>query len=148
MPGQARLTKLRETDRLIAAIVVASAVASAMLVLRVTDAKIIAGAFGAAGLLIAALMLAFRHLHPPEVKVDSGVDWSLVRTAADQDNVALAITDRSGRLVCANPAHEVLFGSSATPPGSSRTRALMLCVSAPPPRPLSATVAARTLMPA
>ena len=117
MPGQARLTKLRETDRLIAAIVVASAVASAMLVLRVTDAKIIAGAFGAAGLLIAALMLAFRHLHPPEVKVDSGVDWSLVRTAADQDNVALAITDRSGRLVCANPAHEVLFGSSATPPG-------------------------------
>ncbi len=117
MPGQARLTKLRETDRLIAAIVVASAVASAMLVLRVTDAKIIAGAFGAAGLLIAALMLAFRHLHPPEVKVDSGVDWSLVRTAADQDNVALAITDRSGRLVCANPAHEALFGSSATPPG-------------------------------
>ena len=117
MPGQARFGKLRDTDRLIGVAVVASAVVSALLILRVTDKPVIAAAFGAAGLIGAALILALRHLYPREVKVDRGIDWSLVRMAADQNDVAVAITDRSGRIVCANPAHEVMFGGTAAPPG-------------------------------
>ncbi len=116
MVERVRLGKIRDTDRLMVAIVVTSAVASALLVLRVTDKPLIATGFAAAGLLIAALLLVFRHLYPPQADVEGGIDWSLVRTAADQDDVALAITDRSGRIVCANPAYDALFGSAATPP--------------------------------
>ena len=117
MVERVRLGKMGDSDRLVVAIVVTSAVASALLVLRVTDKPLIATGFAAAGLLIAALLLVFRHLYPPQTKVERGIDWSLVRTAADQDDVALAITDRSGRIVCANPAYDALFGSVATPPG-------------------------------
>ena len=111
-----RFVKARDADRMIGLAVVASAVLSALLVLRVTDKPVIAAAFVAAGILGAALILALRHLYPRETKVEHGTDWSLVRTAADQNEVAIAITDRSGRIVCANSAHEAMFGSAATPP--------------------------------
>ncbi len=117
MAGEARRLKLGDTDRFIALAVIATAVVSALLILRVTDKPVIAAAFGAAGMLIGALMLAFRQLYPQQARVERGVDWSLVRVAADQDVFAIAITDRGGRLVCANPAHESLFGGTATPPG-------------------------------
>ena len=117
MAEQGHRVAYKDADRLIAIIVVVSAVASAMLVLRVTDAKVIAGSFGAAGLMIAALLLAFRHLYPRETRVERGIDWSLVRMAADQNDVAIAITDRGGRIVCANPALDAMFGGTATPPG-------------------------------
>jgi two-component system, cell cycle sensor histidine kinase and response regulator CckA len=117
MAGETRHLKLGDTDKLITLAVIASAVVSALLILRVTDKPVIAAAFGAAGMLLAALMLAFRQLYPQQARVERGVDWSLVRTAADQDSFAIAITDRGGRLVCANPAHEILFGGTATPPG-------------------------------
>ena len=75
----------------------------------------------AAGLALVALAIwTFTRSKPISVsvtKVERGVDWSLVRTAADQNDVAIAITDRSGRIVCANSAHETMFGISATPPG-------------------------------
>ncbi len=117
MADTLRGRRARDSDRLITAIVVVSAVASAMLILRVTDAKVIAAAFGAAGLMLGALLLAVRHAFPPQSLVETSVDWSLVRIAADQDGVAVAITDRSGRIVCANAAHDAIFGSTATPPG-------------------------------
>ena len=117
MAERSRLGRLRDTDRLIGIAVVASAVVSALLILRVTDKPVIAAAFVAAGLIGAASMLAYRHLYPREAKVDRGIDWSLVRMAADQNDVAVAITDRSGRIVCANPAHEAMFGGTAAPPG-------------------------------
>ncbi len=117
MADPARVLQKRDGDRLIAGAVIGSAVVSVLLILRVTDKPMIAAGFGAAALLIAAFMLAFRHLYPRETRVERGIDWALVRAAADQDDVALAITDRSGRIVCANPAHEAMFGGTATPPG-------------------------------
>ncbi|HSQ96986.1 MAG TPA: response regulator [Croceibacterium sp.] len=43
-------------------------------------------------------------------------DWSVTVTAIEQSGVAVAITDRANRLVCANAAFELWFGSSNAPP--------------------------------
>ena len=107
----------RDGERLVAVVVVGSAVLSALLINRVTDKPALAAGFAAAAIIVAALMLAYRQIFPPARKADRTVDWSLVRIAADNDGIAVAITDRSGRLVCVNPAHEMLFGGTATPPG-------------------------------
>jgi two-component system, cell cycle sensor histidine kinase and response regulator CckA len=48
---------------------------------------------------------------------DMGQDWTLMRDIADQDGAALAVTDRAGRMVCANSLYSSWFPNSAVPPG-------------------------------
>lgn len=43
-------------------------------------------------------------------------DWSVTVAAMDRSDAALAITDRAGRLVCANPLYEQWFGVAHAPP--------------------------------
>ena len=43
-------------------------------------------------------------------------DWSVTQAAIDRPDAAVAITDRAGRLVCANPKFEAWFGAQAAPP--------------------------------
>ena len=43
-------------------------------------------------------------------------DWSVTVTAIEHSGIAVAITDRANRLVCANAAFELWFGSSNPPP--------------------------------
>jgi two-component system cell cycle sensor histidine kinase/response regulator CckA len=43
-------------------------------------------------------------------------DWSVTVSAIEQPGMAVAITDRANRLVCANAAFELWFGSSNAPP--------------------------------
>ncbi|MBS0481137.1 MAG: response regulator [Proteobacteria bacterium] len=43
-------------------------------------------------------------------------DWSVTVTAIDRADAAVAITDRAGRLVCANARHEEWFGIAHAPP--------------------------------
>ena len=43
-------------------------------------------------------------------------DWSVTVAAIDRADVAVAITDRAGRLVCANPLYETWFGAAHSPP--------------------------------
>jgi two-component system, cell cycle sensor histidine kinase and response regulator CckA len=112
-----RLVRAHNADRVVAGVVIASAVASSLLILRVTDKPILAAAFAAAALVVAALMLVFRYAFPAELRSERGIDWSLVRAAGENERVTLAVTDRSGRLVCANERHEALFGGPAVPPG-------------------------------
>ncbi len=44
-------------------------------------------------------------------------DMMLLRDVADQDGIGLAITDRAGRMVCANALYGSWFPNSAVPPG-------------------------------
>ncbi len=44
-------------------------------------------------------------------------DWSVTVAAMDQPDHALAITDRAGRLVCANAHYDLWFGADYAPPG-------------------------------
>ncbi|PKP97561.1 MAG: hybrid sensor histidine kinase/response regulator, partial [Alphaproteobacteria bacterium HGW-Alphaproteobacteria-13] len=44
-------------------------------------------------------------------------DWAMLRQAVDHDDVAIAVTDRAGRLVCANDLFATWMGGFVTPPG-------------------------------
>ena len=43
-------------------------------------------------------------------------DWAVTRMVADQSDIGLAITDRAGRLVCANELFTKWFNGPAIPP--------------------------------
>ena len=43
-------------------------------------------------------------------------DWSVTVAAIDRSDVAVAVTDRAGRLVCANPRYEQWFTPAYAPP--------------------------------
>jgi two-component system cell cycle sensor histidine kinase/response regulator CckA len=43
-------------------------------------------------------------------------DWSVTVAAIERPDLAIAVTDRAGRLVCANPRYEEWFGTASAPP--------------------------------
>jgi two-component system, cell cycle sensor histidine kinase and response regulator CckA len=92
------------------------AMATAALLLWAVGDVVIAAGFSAMVMAAAALMLFMRRIYPPVVAARLDYDWSLVRDAADNDDAAIAITDRAGRLVCANSLHESWFGGPVAPP--------------------------------
>ncbi len=72
-----------------------------------------------AGLAIAAggTLLA-RRLFPKAAAGEAALpDWTMLRVAVNHDDVAVAVTDRGGRLVCANDLFATWFGGFVTPPG-------------------------------
>ena len=106
-----------------------SALFSAWLVWKVTQSLPLMAGFLGAGVLSGAVLFALRSRHHQSAPVTADVnDWSLVRAVSDSDLVALAITDRRGRLVCANDLYCTWFGGAVTPPNLSddpRTIALL-----------------------
>jgi two-component system, cell cycle sensor histidine kinase and response regulator CckA len=104
------------SERHILLIVGAAALASALLLLWVAGDGVVAAGFMAMGLMVAALLLLVRRLYPTVVSARVDNDWSLVRDAADNDEIGVAVTDRAGRLVCANTLHESWFGGPVAPP--------------------------------
>ena len=82
------------------------ALMSAGLVVYAAGNWALGAGFGAALLAGAALLGWYRRLYPQEVAVGEAVpDWTVARAAADASNMAIAVTDRAGRLV--RPLHEV-----------------------------------------
>lgn len=72
-----------------------------------------------AGLAVAAggVLLA-RRLFPATVAGEAAAtDWTMLRQAVSHDDVAIAITDRAGRMVCANDLFGTWMGGFVTPPG-------------------------------
>ncbi|MCX7285048.1 MAG: response regulator [Novosphingobium sp.] len=77
---------------------------------------VIGGFLGGVGVISAALRLVYRP-SPGAVAADLAVpDWSVTNAAIENADVAMAITDRAGRLVCANALMGEWFGASAAPP--------------------------------
>ncbi|MEP6785176.1 MAG: ATP-binding protein [Sphingomonadales bacterium] len=99
-------------EPLVGALVVGCAVLSGWTVLHVTGQAAMAAAFGGVIIAVGALLFLARQLFPPKARVDHVVDWALVREAADNTATALAITDRSGRLVCTNALYDGWFGTA------------------------------------
>ena len=97
-------------------IVAAAAMGSALLLLWVAGDLLLAAAFMASVLVLGALLFAGSRLIPARGAAQVEFDWSLVREAADNDEVAVAVTDRIGRLVCANSLHDSWFGGPLAPP--------------------------------
>ena len=99
-------------------IAVTAGIAAAALILWVLGDAIVAAAFFATAIVIGGLLIAARRLLPAKGATgDVEVDWSLARALAQASPDAVAITDRAGRLVCANDRYETLFDGFPTPPG-------------------------------
>ncbi|MEZ0497744.1 response regulator [Sphingomonas sp. IW22] len=76
----------------------------------------VAISFLAGALLIAGGVLAWSRLRGAKA-VAAMPDWSLAQTLASISEDAVAVSDRSGRLVCANPAYQRMFGGLPMPSG-------------------------------
>lgn len=97
-------------------LVAGAAIISAILLLWIAGDAVLAAGFMASVLAIGALIFAASRLFPARMPSQLEFDWSLVREAADNDEIAVAVTDRIGRLVCANALHESWFGGPLAPP--------------------------------
>jgi two-component system cell cycle sensor histidine kinase/response regulator CckA len=94
------------------------ALLSAALLFWATRDAILAVGF-LAGLAVAAggVLLA-RRLFPAAVTGEAvAPDWTMLRQAVNHDDVAIAVTDRGGRMVCANDLFGTWMGGFVTPPG-------------------------------
>ncbi len=96
--------------------VFATALLSGLLLLWLTGDWIVAAGFAATGVMMAAVLVFVRQAQPAREPSRIEFDWALVRAAADNDDLAIAVTDRAGRMVCANSLHESWFGGPQTPP--------------------------------
>ncbi len=90
--------------------------AAALIVLGVLRSLPIAAAFLATGLVIGGALIVAWRLFPRSAREAAEPDWSVARALAAGSGDALAVTDRAGRLVCANDRYEALFGGFPTPP--------------------------------
>jgi two-component system cell cycle sensor histidine kinase/response regulator CckA len=89
--------------------------AAAIILLTLNDRALAVG-FLAAGLIAAASIFAASRLlgHAPADEAET--DWSVAHALASASDDGLAVTDRAGRLVCANDRYEALFAGFPTPP--------------------------------
>jgi two-component system cell cycle sensor histidine kinase/response regulator CckA len=94
------------------------ALLSAALLLWATgDRLLAAGFFAGLAIAVGGVVLA-RRLFPAAATGEAVLpDWTMLRQAVDHDDVAIAVTDRAGRLVCANDLFATWMGGFATPPG-------------------------------
>jgi two-component system cell cycle sensor histidine kinase/response regulator CckA len=111
--------QLGQQSRLVDTLAVAAAVLASIAMIRlVTDSLPVTIAY-AGGLVVLSLaaFAAGRRRTVPADGFDGAVpDWAVTSAAIEQPGVAIAITDRANRLVCANAAYELWFGSAHAPP--------------------------------
>ena len=98
---------------------VAAAVLASIAMIRLatgSTAVTLAYAGGLVVLALTAFAAARRRATPTDTAESTFPDWSVTVAAIEQPGLAIAITDRANRLVCANAAYELWFGSSHAPP--------------------------------
>jgi len=89
---------------------------SALLIFWAIGSIAAAVGFAAGFLAIGALILLRHNLSSAPAATEPPTDWLLTRAVADNDEIAIAITDRAGHLVCANDLYGAWFEGFATPP--------------------------------
>jgi two-component system cell cycle sensor histidine kinase/response regulator CckA len=99
--------------------VAAAALVSIALVHFVTGSAAVTLAFAGGLIVLGLIAFAAGRGNPASRPAEAQAmpDWSVTVTAIEQPGIAVAITDRANRLVCANACFELWFGSSHAPPG-------------------------------
>ncbi|MGT2515221.1 response regulator [Sphingomonas panni] len=100
----------------LASALVAGGIAAALVLWTIGSVPVAIG-FVAAAILLSGVALGLRRWNSDSAVAEPVVDWSLAQTLAAVSPHALAVTDRAGRLVCANDRYAALFGGYPTPPG-------------------------------
>ncbi|HKT78133.1 MAG TPA: ATP-binding protein [Sphingobium sp.] len=104
-------------SRLALPLLILAALLSAALVIYAIGDKALAAGFAATVIAVAALLGWYRRLYPAETADREAMpDWTVARDAADASNMAIAVTDRAGRLVCASDLFGEWFPGFPAPP--------------------------------
>ena len=99
----------------LAAAIGGAALAALIALWLVGSAAVVAGFVGA-GLVVAGGLFGASRLLPKSPAAQVETDWEVVQAMAATSRVAVALTDRGGRLVCANERYDALFPGYPTPP--------------------------------
>ncbi|OYW22735.1 MULTISPECIES: ATP-binding protein [unclassified Sphingomonas] len=102
--------------RIPALIALGCGVAAALVILALLRDPIFAAGFLAASIVLVGAVVLIRSAIAPAVAVEPNVDWSVARALAGASPDAVAVTDRAGRLICANDRYEAVFSGYPTPP--------------------------------
>lgn len=109
----------QESRKLSDTVAVAAAVLASVVLIHLATGSMLVTLAYAGGLTVLGL-LAFGAARRRGFAVDAleteMPDWSVTVAAIEQPGMAIAITDRANRLVCANSAYEQWFGSAHAPP--------------------------------
>ncbi len=99
-------------------LLVAGALAiSLILIWTITREPLVAGAYGAGVVALGALAYAIARGRPATREAEFALpDWSVTVAAIENSELAVAVIDRAGRLVCANSRYEDWFGAAHSPP--------------------------------
>ncbi|MBW6523746.1 response regulator [Sphingomonas sp. RHCKR47] len=89
------------------------------LVLWLIGSIVVAAGFLAAAVVIMGVAIGLRVAFAKSPVVEPVTDWSLAAALAGSNADAVAVTGRSGHLVCANAAYETLCDGFPTPPALS-----------------------------
>jgi two-component system, cell cycle sensor histidine kinase and response regulator CckA len=102
--------------RWIALVLCLCALASAAVVYWTVQDIALAGGFAAAIIGLGALVWLYgRMVRPVSSAIESVTDWSVARSAANLAQLAIAVTDRSGKLVCASDLYGEWFPNFPLP---------------------------------
>ncbi len=114
MSANAELAGLRRADLLVLG---AGMAASLALLWLVTGQAAAVAGFAGGLVALGALGWAVFARRPQEAVAEYALpDWSVTVAAIERPDLAIAITDRAGRLVCANPLYEQWFSAAHAPP--------------------------------
>ena len=104
--------------RLSERLVLGAAILASLVIVWFATRQPVALAGFAAGLgAFAAIAWVLTRKSPAQAEaVEAVPDWSVTVTAIDRSDSAIAVTDRAGRLVCANPLYERWFTAAFAPP--------------------------------
>ena len=106
----------RTNGRLAIGVAAVAGIAAAALIWWLTGVVALAAGFLAAATTIAAVAFGVVLLIPPRRPLAAATDWNVARALAQTSADAVAVTDRTGRLVCANDRYEASFEGFPTPP--------------------------------
>jgi len=118
--GDASFSSQAERRRLpplaVIAVIGAAALISGLILLAALSEPVIAGGFAAMLVGGSALIWLTRRLFPPaELDETISIDWTVTRSAAEAAGLAIAVTDRTGRIVCASDQYGDWFPAYPTP---------------------------------
>ena len=90
---------------------------SAALVWFVSGQPLVAAAYAGGVFAFGGIgRVLFRTRAPEPVAEFAQPDWSVTQAAIERPDAAVSVTDRAGRLVCANTRHQEWFGVASAPP--------------------------------
>ncbi len=113
------LAELQQSRRLVDGLAVAAAVLASVALVQYATQSGSASLAYAGGLVVLGLIAFIAGRVPakgPAAPQSDAPDWAVTVAAIEQPDLAIAITDRANRLVCANSAFELWFGSNNGPP--------------------------------